>query len=69
MVYFCKQKQKVLKNEESELHNLTSNMSGRPAKPGPSKTTEIQSAKPDKRPFDKKKWRENKYSNKLKGKI
>ena len=33
---------------------------------GPSRT-EITSAKPDKKPFDKKKWREGKYSNKLKG--
>ena len=34
---------------------------------GPSRT-EIQTAKPDKKPFDKKKWRENKYNNKVKGK-
>ena len=37
-------------------------------KSGPSRT-EITSAKPDKKPFDKKKWREGKYSNKLKGNI
>ena len=38
------------------------------SKPGPSRT-EIKSAKPDKKPFDKKKWRESKYNNKLKGDI
>ena len=33
---------------------------------GMSKTEKTD--KPDKKPFDKKKWRENKYSNKVKGK-
>ncbi len=33
---------------------------------GPSRT-EIQTAKPDKKLFDKRKWRENKYNNKVKG--
>ena len=43
------------------------NKKGRPGPSGSSKS-ELKSSKPDKKPFDKKKWRENKYSNTLKGK-
>ena len=36
--------------------------------PSGSLKSELKTSKPDKKPFDKKKWRQNKYSNTLKGK-